>query len=147
MKINKSIEVILGIVTLLCVIYLTSFFSKKYFFYRPSTLESYTQYHAYFTDIDGLNIGTEVKIAGVNVGKIIAYNITNDYQIDLQFSVLEKYKISGDTMAMVATSGLLGGRYLKVIPGTDEEILHDGEEVRFTQSALNIENLVSFLKK
>lgn len=147
MKINKSIEVIIGILTLLGAIYLIGSFSKKYFFYRPSDLNSYSYYHAYFVDIDGLNIGTEVKIAGVNVGKIIGYSFTNDYQIDLRFSLLDKYKISSDSMAMVATSGILGGRYLKIIPGTNEEMLKEGEEIAFTQSALNIENLVSFLKK
>jgi len=48
-----------------------------------------------------------------------------------------------DTDASIATAGLLGGKYIELSPGGDDEILMDNGEIVFTQSAILLENLIS----
>ena len=65
----------------------------------------------------------------------------------VKFSALDKYKIPDDSIVMVATSGLMGGKYLRILPGTNSEFLEENDEVMFTQSSLNLEGLIALLKK
>ena len=43
------------------------------------------------------------------------------------------------------SNGLLGGKYLALVPGGDIEMLEPGGEVTLTQSAVNLEDLIGHM--
>jgi phospholipid/cholesterol/gamma-HCH transport system substrate-binding protein len=148
MNIGKTFETFIGTITLIFVFCLVYYFSNQYFSFRPSKYEKYNYYHAVFNDIDGLNIGSNVKIGGISVGTLNKYSIDpKSYKISVQFSVLEKYQIPDDTSISVATTGFIGEKYLQLSMGNSAEYLKEGDEIIYTQSSLNLEKLVSLLKK
>lgn len=108
-----------------------------------SNSASYTL-HARFDHIGDLKVRAPVALAGVTIGRVsqitvdpIEYQAIVELRIDSTFN-----RLPIDTDASIATSGLLGGKYIELGPGGDEEVLQNQDEIEFTQSAILLENLI-----
>src|SRR5690606_20738660 len=73
-------------------------------------------YHAVFTDASGVLTGSEVRIAGVRVGKVTDV-VLHDGRARVSFSVLADQEVPRDAVVSVRYADLLGNRYLAVEPG------------------------------
>jgi len=99
--------------------------------------------HAKFDRIDGLSVGSDVRIAGIKVGSVTAARIDpQTYQAVVDFSVADAIKLPKDSDAVVTSDGLLGGKYLSLSPGGDTTELAPGGELTLTQSSISIEQLL-----
>jgi phospholipid/cholesterol/gamma-HCH transport system substrate-binding protein len=99
--------------------------------------------HARFDRIDGMPVGSDVRIAGIKVGSIVAARINpQSYQADVEFTVQSDVKLPKDSSAVVTSDGLLGGKYLSLEPGGDTTMLASGGEITLTQSSISIEQLL-----
>lgn len=101
---------------------------------------------ANFQNIDGITAGSDVKLAGINIGRVDSVTLNDDtYYASIQLLIDDSIKIPADSSAIVSSSGLLGGRYIRINPGASDDNLVNGDKIRFTQSALNIEDLIGKL--
>jgi phospholipid/cholesterol/gamma-HCH transport system substrate-binding protein len=99
--------------------------------------------HASFDHVDGLAIGTDVRIAGVTVGSIRSITLDpKTFLADVVFSIKDGIKLTDDSSATVSTDGLLGGKYLALAPGGDDKILRPGGAITITQGSINLESLL-----
>ncbi len=99
--------------------------------------------HARFDRIDGLAVGADVRVAGVKVGSVTTARVDpQTYQAELGFTVQNTVKLPRDTSAEITSDGLLGGKYLALVPGGDETMLAAGGTVTITQSAVSLEQLL-----
>lgn len=99
--------------------------------------------HAEFERIDGLTIGADVRLAGVKVGRVTETSIDpKTYQAMVTMTVADNIALPRDTSAAVSSDGLLGGKYINLVPGGDEQMLPRGGRITVTQSAVNIEDLL-----
>jgi phospholipid/cholesterol/gamma-HCH transport system substrate-binding protein len=106
------------------------------------TVSGYTL-HAKFDRIDGLDVGSEVRIAGIKVGNVAAAHVDpQSYRAEVAFTVQNGIRLPKDSGAEVDSDGLIGGKYLNLSPGGDEQMLADGGEVTVTQSSINVEQLI-----
>lgn len=104
--------------------------------------ESY-QVHAYFSNIGGLKTKASIKSAGVLVGRVTDISLdTGRYEAKVTMSLDKRYQFPKDTFANILTSGLLGEQYIGLMPGGDDAMLKDGEELKQTQSAVVLEDLI-----
>ncbi len=102
------------------------------------------QVHAYFTNVGGLKPKASIKSAGVLVGRVTDISLdTQRYEADVVMSLDKRYQFPKDTFADILTSGLLGEQYIGLVPGGDSEMLKNGEQIKMTQSAVVLENLIS----
>jgi len=98
---------------------------------------------AKFDNADGLSPGTDVKIGGVKVGTIESISIdTKTYTANVYLKVDKTMNLPTDTEAIVASNGLLGGKYVQLVPGIDETILADNSVILRTRGAQNLESLI-----
>lgn len=105
--------------------------------------ESY-QVHAYFTNVGGLKPEAAIKSAGVLVGRVTGITLdTQRYEADVEMSLDKRYQFPKDTFAKILTSGLLGEQYIGLEPGGDSAMLKNGDQVKMTQSAVVLEDLIS----
>jgi phospholipid/cholesterol/gamma-HCH transport system substrate-binding protein len=96
-----------------------------------------------FESIDGLGPGSDVRIAGVKVGRVTSASINpKTYQARLTFTVAPDIKLSDDSSAQISSDGLLGGKVLSLVPGGDDKMLADGGRITITQSAASLEDLL-----
>jgi phospholipid/cholesterol/gamma-HCH transport system substrate-binding protein len=101
---------------------------------------------ARFDKIDGLERGSDVRISGIKVGTVVDQTLDPEtYRAEVRFSVRDGVRLPADTSAAVVSNGLLGGKYLALVPGGDIEMLEPGDEVTLTQSAVNLEDLIGHM--
>lgn len=108
-----------------------------------SARDSY-QLTAKFLRIDGIEVGSDVRIAGIKVGSVSEVSLDKQsYDAILKISVLNNYVIPDDSYISIISSGLLGGKYIDIEPGISDEFLADGETLAYTRSSVSIESLLS----
>ena len=98
---------------------------------------------AKFDRIDGLNVGADVRLAGVKVGAVISARIDpKSFLAEVNFTVQNGIALPKDSSAEITSDGLLGGKYLSLVPGGDTVALLPGQVVTITQSAISLEQLL-----
>ncbi|MDW7534689.1 MAG: outer membrane lipid asymmetry maintenance protein MlaD [Candidatus Nitrotoga sp.] len=110
-----------------------------------NTSETY-QLQAYFSNIGGLKSQASIKSSGVLIGRVAMISLDPErYEAKVTMNIDKRYHFSKDTFANILTSGLLGEQYIGMIPGGDTELLKAGDEIKKTQSALVMEDLIGKL--
>lgn len=102
--------------------------------------------NANFENIEGLSVGSDVKLSGINIGYVETITLEKDtFFAKIYLRIKNDIEIPKDSRAMVSTSGFIGNKYIRIIPGASEVNLINGDRFLFTQSALNIEDLIAKL--
>jgi phospholipid/cholesterol/gamma-HCH transport system substrate-binding protein len=95
-----------------------------------------------FSNVGDLKIGSSVEIAGVKVGRVKSITL-NNYQARVVLNLPENVKLQEDAIVSIKTKGLIGEKYIEVTPGGSEKIIKPGGQIRETQSAVDLEELIS----
>jgi phospholipid/cholesterol/gamma-HCH transport system substrate-binding protein len=99
---------------------------------------------ARFTSISGMQAGAIVEAAGVRVGVVSDIEFDPDsYEAIVSLRINQDIPVQEDAIAAIRTQGIIGEKFIKIIPGGFEELLTDGMEIYETESAVNLEELVS----
>ena len=99
---------------------------------------------ARFANAGGLNTGGSVMMAGVTVGRVDDIRLDpSDYSAIVTMRIMSPVQLPADTMASIKTSGLLGDKFIALAPGADEELLKPSERIVMTESAVELESLIS----
>ena len=139
---RNLLETLLGAVVLIVAIGFLAFA------YNTSQVQQNGGYEliARFDKVDGLERGSDVRISGIRVGTVLDQTLDPEtYRAEVRFSLREDIRLPADTSAAVVSNGLLGGKYLALVPGGDIEMLEPGGEITLTQSAVNLEDLIGHM--
>jgi len=140
---NKtSIEIAVGIFVLigiLCVAYLTIRLGKM-----ELLGGHYYTLNARFQSVSGLKSGAQVEMAGVQVGQVDTIQLDPVQQVAIiTMKINQSVRFTDDVIASVKTSGLIGDKYIALAPGGSEQILNPGDMITDTESAVDLEELIS----
>ncbi|HJD59937.1 MAG TPA: outer membrane lipid asymmetry maintenance protein MlaD [Rickettsia endosymbiont of Omalisus fontisbellaquei] len=138
---QNIIETIIGFVVLIIALLFLIFAYKA-----GSSITSSKGYQvtANFQSAEGIAVGSDVMISGIKIGIVKKIILDpNSFYASVYLNINDDVKIPKDSKAQVVTSGLLGGKYISIVPGNDDENLAANEEIRYTQSAINIESLIN----
>lgn len=99
---------------------------------------------ARFENVGGLKVRSPVSVGGVRVGRVAAIDFDmSTFEAVVRLRLSQVYdKFPKDTSARIFTAGLLGEQYVALEPGGAEEVLAAGDEIRLTQSALVLEQII-----
>lgn len=97
-----------------------------------------------FDNIGGLKPQAPVKSAGVVVGRVASIHFDDKkFQAVVTLNMESRYRFPKDSSAKILTSGLLGEQYIGLEAGGDDKLLASGDQIKMTQSAVVLENLIS----
>lgn len=137
---RNMFEIFVGFVVLaIAGWFLISFVNQAY---EVSTLTTGYVVKAQFDSVDGVAPGSAVKIGGIKIGVVKSVELTSQYQANLIMTINKDFKIPADSDAQITSSGLLGDKFVNITPGNDDRILKSGEDIAYTQSSVNLENLI-----
>ena len=98
---------------------------------------------ANFDKVDGITNGSDVRLGGIKIGTVIGLDLDpKTYRAKLDLGIQDKIGIPTDSSAVIASDGLLGGKYIDVIPGAENDMLKTGGQIQFTQSSVNLEEMI-----
>ncbi|MGG6429757.1 outer membrane lipid asymmetry maintenance protein MlaD [Acetobacter ghanensis] len=97
-----------------------------------------------FSHIDGLDVGSDVRLAGVNIGTVQSESVNpQTFRAHVVFTVRPDIHLSADTAAIITSDSLLGGKYIALSPGGDDKTLPAGGSISQTQGSISLEQLLS----
>ena len=137
-----QMETIVGIfvlVGLLCVGYLAIKLGKM-----ELLGDNYYTIYAKFDNASGLKPDSSIEIAGVEVGRVKGVRLdTQDMLAVVSMKIHKGVPITDDSIASIKTSGLIGDKFIKIVPGGSDLILKDGDTLTDTEPAIDLEDLIS----
>ena len=99
---------------------------------------------AKFDRVDGLNIGSDVRLSGIKVGSVTSQELDPEtYEAIVHLTISDDVLLPTDTAAVITSEGLLGGNYLSMLPGGMEDMLEDGDELEETQDAIDLVGMIN----
>ena len=94
---------------------------------------------ASFRSVEGITVGTDVRMAGVKVGTVtdLALN-PQTFFADARVTVRNGVAVPEDSTSVIASEGLLGGAFVEILPGGSPADLAPGAEIEDTQGAVSV---------
>lgn len=109
---------------------------------KPAGRDGYTL-TARFNQVDGVAVGTPVQMAGVQIGQVTRIHMdVKSLKPVLTFSIHDRYKLPVDSAALIMSDGVLGGKYVKIEPGAEDDMLAPGGVFDFVQGAIILEQVL-----
>lgn len=136
---NETVETLIGaIVVAIAVLFVV-------FAYRSSGETGGTGYEltAKMNRVDGVAVGTDVKLAGIKVGTVTAMTLDKNYMVDVRMNIRKDVQVPDDSSLVVTSSGILNSSYLSISPGGSDKMLASGGQIRNTQGAIDMMGLIS----
>ena len=98
---------------------------------------------AAFPNVDGIESGTDVRVAGVKVGRVSSVRLDPEtYLAEAHLRIPESILLPTDSAALIQSNGLLGGAYIELQPGGAPENLAPGDEIEDVQGAVSLISLM-----
>jgi phospholipid/cholesterol/gamma-HCH transport system substrate-binding protein len=136
---NETVETLIGAVVIAIAVVFTVFA------YRSTGTAPGSGYEltAKINRVDGLAVGTDVRLAGLKVGTIAAMTLGTDYLITVHMAINTDVKVPDDSSLVVTSSSLLGSSYLSISPGGSDKMLPPGGVIKNTQGAIDMMGLLN----
>ncbi|WP_313351440.1 outer membrane lipid asymmetry maintenance protein MlaD [Paracoccus sp. (in: a-proteobacteria)] len=98
---------------------------------------------AAFPNVDGIEVGTDVRVAGLKVGRVSAVDLNpQTYYAEARLRLPDTIRLPSDSAALIQSDGLLGGAYIELQPGGAPDNLAPGDEIEDVQGAVSLISLM-----
>lgn len=143
MQSNRSISVAVGLFVLLALAGMV-FLALQASNARGFRMSHPYQVNADFADISGLSKNAKVTMAGVQIGKVKSIGYDQEtYKAKVVLEISGEYdRLPIDSSADILTAGLLGEKYIGVVPGGEPAMLQNGDTIQYTGSSMVLEKLI-----
>lgn len=136
---RNMLETVMGAIVLLMA---AGFVSLAYEAANIRGSDGY-EIEAEFGGTGGLAVGDDVRISGIKVGRIARQELDPvTYAARIVISLDQQIRIPADSSARITAASLLGGNYLELIPGADEEMMQPGEVIYDTLDPVSLTDLL-----
>ena len=140
MQQNNIAETIIGAIVVAVAI---GFLVFTYTRTGSGSLSGY-EVNARLPKVDGLGIGTDVRLAGIKIGTVTDLTLDpKTYLVTVHMNVRDDIKIPTDSSVMVTSSGFLGSQYLSITPGGDNQMMASGAFFESAQGSIDVMGLVN----
>jgi len=136
---RHAVETVLGAVVLLVA---GMFLFFAYSTAQVQTIQGY-ELTAKFFKIGGLTAGSDVRINGIKVGTVRSSRLDKEtFDAVVTMSITPDIKLPTDTVAMIGSEGIVGGKYVRLEPGVEKDFLAAGGEITNTKDFRSLEDQV-----
>jgi phospholipid/cholesterol/gamma-HCH transport system substrate-binding protein len=104
---------------------------------------------AIFPNAAGINVGTDVRVAGLKVGSVSGLSLDpQSYQVKVDMAIDPTVKLPADSSAAITSEGLLGSTFDAFTPGGSTATLKNGDTITDTQGSMDLMALIGqFINK
>ena len=127
---RSLVETVMGAVVLVVAM---GFVVFAYDMAQVKTISGY-EIKTAFAKVGGLNKGAEVRISGIKIGSVASLELdTQTYDAIATLSIRPDVKLPIDSVASIASAGMLGDKYIRLEPGNSEEMIAEGSMIEKTK--------------
>ena len=137
---TKNLKMGLSVLGIILLAFFIILFSRDDISHKDGG--KYYQIYARFNRTDGLMIGDAVRVAGMDVGRVVGAKLDDNFKAIMTLEVREAVKLPDDSSAAIVSSGVMGNKYIEIEPGGSEDMIAPGGEFSYTQDAMVLEELI-----
>lgn len=139
MRENNLPETIIGAIVVAVALLFIAF---AYMRTGSGSLSGY-EIQARLPRVDGLGVGTDVRLSGIKIGSVSDLTLDpKNYLVTLHMNIRDDIKIPDDSSLMVTSSGLLGSSYVSLTPGGSDKMLASGGMIQNSQGSVDLMGLI-----
>jgi phospholipid/cholesterol/gamma-HCH transport system substrate-binding protein len=140
MRVNNVSETVIGaVVVAIAILFIAFIYARG----GSGGLSGY-EIQARLPRVDGLGVGTDVRLAGIKIGSVSDLTLdSKTYLVTVHMSIHNDVKIPVDSSLMVTSSGLLGSSYISITPGGDDKMLASGGMIENSQGSVDLMGLIN----
>jgi phospholipid/cholesterol/gamma-HCH transport system substrate-binding protein len=139
MQQNNVFETLIGAAVVAVAV---AFLAFAYYRTGSGSLSGY-ELNAKLSKVDGLGVGTDVRLAGIKIGSVTDLTLDpKTYLATVHMNIRDDIKIPADSSVLVTSAGLLGSQYLSITPGGDDKMMVAGGYFENAQGSIDVMNLV-----
>ena len=139
MQQNNIAETIVGAAVVAVAL---AFLAFAYYRTGTGSLSGY-ELNAKLAKVDGLGVGTDVRLAGIKIGSVTDLTLDpKTYLATVHMNIRDEIKIPADSSVLVTSAGFLGSQYLSITPGGDDKMMASGGYFENAQGSIDVMNLV-----
>lgn len=98
---------------------------------------------ASFRSVEGVGVGTDVRLGGVKVGTVTALDLNPEtFRAETKIAIDDEIILPDDTSVLISSEGLLGGSFVELLPGGSPFNIDPGGEILDTQSSVSLIQLL-----
>ena len=140
MRDNNLAEIVIGAaVVAIAVLFIAFIYTRT----GSGGLSGY-EIQARLNKVDGMAVGTDVRLAGVKIGSVSDLTLDpRTYLVTVHMTIRNDVKIPDDSSLQVTAAGLLGSPYISITPGGDDKVLAPGGTIENAQGSVNVMDLIN----
>jgi phospholipid/cholesterol/gamma-HCH transport system substrate-binding protein len=139
MQQNNIAETIIGALVIAVAVGFLAFIATRT---GSGSLSGY-ELNARLPKVDGLGIGTDVRLSGIKIGTVRDLVLDpKTYLVTVHMNIRDDIKIPADSSVLVTSAGFLGSQYLSITPGGDDKMMAAGGFFESVQGSIDMMNLV-----
>lgn len=139
MNSSKMLETVIGALVIAVAV------GFLYFGYTSTGEGSLSGYEvkATFSRVDGLSVGTDVRLSGIKIGTVSSLSLNpKTYLAVAHLTINNGVKLPDDSSVKITSSGILGSSYLSVTPGGSDKMIQPGGQIVNTQGSVDLMGLI-----
>jgi phospholipid/cholesterol/gamma-HCH transport system substrate-binding protein len=135
---NNTVETIIGAIVVAIAV------GFIYFAWESTSAGSLSGYElqADLARVDGLSVGTDVRLSGVKVGTVSNLSLKPNYLVNVRMRIASNVQVPTDSSLVVTSSGFLGSSYLSIAPGGDDTMMKNGDKFGHAQGSVDLMGMV-----
>lgn len=99
---------------------------------------------AHFPTAEGLYLDSPVRLSGVPIGRVSGMEFDSDRQVAIvTMEIAPEIQLPLDSIAIITSEGMIGGRFIRLEPGGELDMLRDGDRLDYTQGSIMFEDLLA----
>ncbi len=122
---------------------LFAFISVRFYTYFKELNKNH--FYTLIADIkktDELKVGGFVRLSGVDIGKVVSLKLMPDFSVKVFMQIENGISIPDDSSVAIYTDGLLGAKYIEILPGGSLDYMQNGDEFEYAQDSVNITEMI-----
>ncbi|MCQ2915135.1 MAG: MlaD family protein [Alphaproteobacteria bacterium] len=147
MRTSENKEIVAGAITVVAVIATLLMISFHSF---SRHVGDFYNVKAVFNQIYGLENGSVVRVAGIDVGRVVSIKFGDNYRTVVEMRLPESIKLPDDSSASIYSHNIMGSKYVSIDVGGSDDYIEDGGFIDYTQASPQLmklaEKVVSMTK-
>ena len=136
---EKPFETAIGALVLLVAIGFIFFVIQRTDLARHKTYPLY----ANFQSAQGIAVGSAVKMSGIKIGEVRNIALEPEtYLARVELGVNNNITLPEDSLITIGSDGLLGGQYVRILPGGSDSMLKSGAKFAYAQGGVDLSELL-----
>jgi len=98
--------------------------------------------YASFKDIGELKRGAPIRLSGIAVGRVEGMRLEPDYSVVMTLGIYDTFRFPDDSAVAIYSDGLMGGKYVAILPGGSSDYMAPGGYFEYSQDAIDITRMI-----